>query len=482
MRLTLMVFNAAGEVLSLLESPMRGDSAGWSNTLANSTFTARSEGENLPPGAELLRVIFNSGTWDTRDGASHPTVGLAVIDDCRIWIKGTEGRRRNLWPNPTLDEGEEMDQPQGRPSGWSRAGTGRGIAQILSLTNGQGRTLALVDSNPRSGAEWRCDVVVDEIKSGGGSVTIEWKELFTVGAAGGHAADYHFVPPGDYVFRVKAFTPTGEPTEHEMALAFTIPQVFWKTTPFLASSGIACAVVVAGIARTFTRRRMQREVERLEQQRALERERARIARDIHDDLGTNLTRVALLTQSVRSAVPPGSPAAEEIEQISRTSHEMTRALEEIVWAVDPTHDSLDSVANYLGQFAQDFLSAAGLSCRLDFPLQLPPQGISAEVRHNLFLAFKEALNNSVRHANAKQVGLALRVTPAGFTLLVEDDGRGFAVATASAGSSGRGGHGLANIRARLAQIGGEAEVSSAPGRGTQVRLSVPLPLGGAARR
>lgn len=475
MRLTLMVFNAAGEVLGLFESPMRGESEGWSNTVAQSRFTPRREVVDLPPDAESLRVIFNSGTWGTRDGASHPTVGVALIDDCRMWMTNSAGVARNLWPNSTFDEGEELDQPYGHPSGWTRGGMGQKIARVLTLPgNDQGRVLALEDDNPRSGAEWRCDLALPGGPKGGSPLTVEWKELFTVGAAGGQSASYPYLPPGDYVFHVVAFSPTGQPTGHEAALAFSIPQVFWKTATFLTLSGVGWVVVVAGAARGFTRRRMQRQFERLEQQRTLERERARIARDIHDDLGTSLTQVALLSQSVRGAVEPGSTAAEELEQISRTSQEMTRTLDEIVWAVDPAHDSLDSIANYLGRFAQDFLSTAGISCRLDLPVQLPPSPISAEVRHNLFLAFKEVLNNVVRHSGARQVNIALSVEAQRFVLSVADDGKGFEPAVPQASTTARNGHGLANLRIRLQQIGGEVEFASQPGQGAMVRLLVPL--------
>ena len=483
MRLSLMVFNAAGEVLSYFEFPMRGDSAGWSNSVAQSRFTVRQESFRLPPGSEMLRVIFNSGIWDTRDGASHPTVGLGVIDECRLMMKDPNGTRRNLWPNPDFEEGEDLERPTGCPRGWTRGGMVQNIAQVLTLPpGGRGHALALVDDNSRSGGEWHCDIVLTNLDPAGTGVEFEWKELYTVGGAGGHVTDYHYVPPGDYVFRVKAVTPTGEPTGIEASLAFSIPEFFWKTTPFLTFSGVCCAGMVAAATRAVARRRMRRELERLEQQRALERERTRIARDIHDDLGTSLTRVTLLSQSVRGAVEAGSPAAQELEQISQTSQEMTRAMEEIVWAVDPAHDSLDSIANYLGRFAQDFLSAAGVNCRLDLPVELPVQPVSAEVRHNLFLAFKEALNNVVRHSGAHKVKISLSVAAPCFVLSVEDDGQGFAPASPSGSQAARGGHGLANIRNRLAQIGGEAEVSSQPGKGTQVRLSVPLSSGGATGR
>ncbi len=475
MRLTLMMFNAAGEVLGLFETPMRGESEGWSNTVAQSRFTARQEVVDLPPDAESLRIIFNSGTWDTRDGASHPTVGVALIDDCRMWLTNSTGEARNIWPNPTFDEGEELDQPDGHPSGWTRGGMGPKIARVLTLPNHQGHVLALEDDNPRNGAEWRGELALPDRPKSGSQLTVEWKELFTVGAAGGQSASYPYLPPGDYVFHVVAVSPTGQPTGHEAALAISIPQVFWKTATFLTLSGAGCVVVVAGAARGFTRRRMQRQFERLEQQRALERERARIARDIHDDLGTSLTQVALLSQSVRGAVAPGSPAAEELEQINRTSQEMTRTLDEIVWAVDPAHDSLDSIANYLGRFAQDFLSTAGISCRLDLPVQLPAKPIAAEVRHNLFLAFKEALNNVVRHSGAREVNITLRVEARRFVLSVGDDGHGFDPAAPPAGTPPRQGHGLANLRTRLQQIGGAVEIASQPGRGAMVQLLVPLP-------
>ncbi len=475
MRLTLMVFNAAGEVLGLHESAMRGQSSGWSNTLTRSQFTQREDFFGLPPDAAMLRLIFNSGTWDTRDGASHPTVGFAAIDDCRLWINDAAGQRKNVWPNSEFSEGEELDLPTGRPLGWTRAGMGRKIPQVLQLPHlGQGHVLALVDDNFRSGGEWRCDFSIPDSGMKGGRVDIEWKEMFTVGAAGGNTAEYPLVPPGNYLFHVWGVTPTGEPTGHEALLAVSIPEVFWKTIPFLVASGSVFAIVIAGVARAVTRRRMQHELTRLEQQRTLERERTRIARDIHDDLGTSLTRIALLCQSIRSAVTAG-PATAELDQICDTSQELTRKLEEIVWAVDPAHDSLDGVANYLGRFAQDFLSTAGISCRLDLPVQLPSQPISAEVRHNLFLAFKEALNNAVRHSGAGEVRVSLSVTDQQFTLAVADDGKGM---TSGVGPSpARGGHGLTNIHNRLAQIGGTAEVTSQPGHGTEIRLVAPLPAG-----
>jgi signal transduction histidine kinase len=478
MQLSLAVLNAAGEVLGLHISPLQGASAGWTNDAAHWRFTQRRESVHLPRGAESLRVVFSSGNWDTKAGASHPTVGLAMIDECRVSVRTATNVASNIWPNPSFEEGEQLDLPTGLPLGWQRGELGRSMAKILTLTLPDHRhVLALDDDNPRNGTEWRCELDLRGLARGGDDVVVDWQELFTVGAAGGHDVEYPYVPPGEYVFRVEGFTPTGEPAGCEAALIVSIPQVFWKRLPFLAFSALGALTAAALTAREITRRRMGRDLERLEIQRTLERERARIARDMHDDLGSGLTRMALLSRSIRDTVDPQSRAAEELDHIHQTSQELTRSLDEIVWAVDPAHDSLDGIANYLGRFAQDFLATAGLECRLDLPTQLPRQPISADTRHNLFLAFKEVLNNAVRHSGAREVNIALTVSKTEFVLSIQDDGRGFdpgSLPAAGIAPGSMGGHGIANLRNRLVHLGGVAEIESGPGGGTRVLLRVPL--------
>jgi signal transduction histidine kinase len=225
---------------------------------------------------------------------------------------------------------------------------------------------------------------------------------------------------------------------------------------------------------------MRRKMERLEQQRALERERARIAKDIHDDLGASLTRIILLSQSAKADLETTGNDTGDLDRIFGTARELTRAMDEIVWAVNPTHDTLDSLAGYLGKFAQDYLRAANIRCRLRVPMQLPPWPLTAEVRHNLFLAVKEALHNVVKHSGASEVSINLTIEQSGFSLAVEDNGRGFDVEAANApdgnGSANpdriESGNGLANMRRRLAEIGGSCEIRSAPQQGTCITFGV----------
>jgi signal transduction histidine kinase/ligand-binding sensor domain-containing protein len=289
---------------------------------------------------------------------------------------------------------------------------------------------------------------------------------------------YNYIPPGDYTFHVIACNNDDIWNETGAALSFTLLPHFWQTWWFRALTGALAVAAASSVVWFDMRRRMQRKLERLERQRAIERERERIARDIHDDLGASLTRITMLSQSAQGNLDDPAQAAANLDRIYGTARELTRAMDEIVWAVNPKHDTLDSLASYLGKYAQDFLGAAKVRCRLDLPVQLPAWHLTAEIRHNLFLAFKEALNNVVRHAAASEVRVALVLQPTGFVLSVEDNGCGFA--TEPPGDSPTPdpdryllGNGLANMRLRLAEIGGQCEIQSTFGQGTRFTVVVP---------
>jgi len=306
---------------------------------------------------------------------------------------------------------------------------------------------------------------------------LEGLETEWVDAGTRRNASYSHIPPGDYTFRVIACNNDEVWNETGAALAFTVLPQFWQTLWFRGLAGLTLMAAVAAGVRFDTRRRMRRKLERLERQQALERERARIAKDIHDDLGASLTRITLLSQSARSELDDLPQAAADLDRIYSTARDLTRAMDEIVWAVNPQHDTLDSLASYLGRTAQDFLGTAGIRCRLDMPVHLPAWPLTAEVRHNLFLAFKEALHNVIKHAAASEVRISLSLQPAAFALAVEDNGRGFAPETpggevASDPARLASGNGLANMRRRLAEIGGRCEIQSARGKGTKVTFIV----------
>jgi signal transduction histidine kinase/ligand-binding sensor domain-containing protein len=300
------------------------------------------------------------------------------------------------------------------------------------------------------------------------------------------------LPPAQYRFRVAASSVTEDWCEQAKPIDFLIRPFFWQTGWFrfvvvlfaLGVTGFSSGALIRYRARRKLEAEQIRALERertLEREKALEQERSRIAKDIHDDIGASLTRILLQSKAARSEMS-GQPARlpERLEAIETTAVDMTRVMDEIVWAVNPRNDTFDGLVTYLGRYAEEFLKMAGLRCRLDLPLDLPAWPVAAKVRHGLFLAFKEALNNVAKHAAASTVRVSVRTQDSGFELLIEDDGKGFTCiqratepVVTSAGMLRRsGGNGLDNMRDRLAGIGGACVIESAPGRGTRVRFRI----------
>lgn len=279
---------------------------------------------------------------------------------------------------------------------------------------------------------------------------------------------YSYIPPGDYTFRVIACNNDGVWSPQGHALALTVQPFVWQTWWFQAGLALAVLGTVALTVRRVERWKARLRLERLEQQHAVEHERSRIAKDIHDDLGANLTQIVFLSQRAEATHDDPKETAHWLRLIPATARRTIQSLDEIVWAINPKHDSLESLANYLTQFAQEHLTLAGVRCVLDVPTVLPHQTLNAELRHNLLLAAREALQNVVAHAAATEARVKLRLDDAGLSIEVTDNGRGFELKRIS-----REGNGVPNLRRRLEDIGGRAEISSKPGAGTTVRLIVP---------
>jgi signal transduction histidine kinase len=211
------------------------------------------------------------------------------------------------------------------------------------------------------------------------------------------------------------------------------------------------------------------ERERTEQLRALEEERSRIARDLHDDLGSSLTEISLLADAGPGRPPSLERAVSRFQAIGNKARSLVQALDVIVWLVNPSKDLLPFLAGYLGSYAEDYLSASSIGCRLKIPLDMPPVRLNANVRHNLFLAVKEVLHNTVRHAHASEVLVEFALRDGGLETVLSDNGRGFDPSAPAEGN------GLANLRQRLASVGGRSEICTQPGAGASIRLFLPLP-------
>lgn len=302
------------------------------------------------------------------------------------------------------------------------------------------------------------------------SYRLEGLEKDWVDGGSQRVAAYTHLPPGRYEFRVIACNNDGVWNEAGASLRFMVRPQFWQTWWFRTLLVVVSLGGGGWVVRTIAVRRLRRKLHRLEEQHAIEKERSRIAQDIHDELGANLTRIALLTEVGQKHRDNPEEVAADLGKISVTAREAVRAMDAIVWAVNPRNDSLDHFANYVSQFAEEFLRPTSIRCRLDIPADLPEHPITTEARHHLFLAVKEALNNVVRHSGATEVWLRLGMTNGELNLSIADNGHGIQAA------GGVGHDGLDNIRRRIENLGGRFELESASS-GTTIALRLPLASG-----
>jgi signal transduction histidine kinase/streptogramin lyase len=287
---------------------------------------------------------------------------------------------------------------------------------------------------------------------------------------GERRASYPQLPAGSYRFRVAACNSDGIWYELGEPLAFIVSPFFWQSWWFRAAAIIMFTLTVAAIVRYISFRRLHFKLKMLEQQAALDNERTRIARDLHDDLGGSLTQVSLLLDMTQRDLAAPDKAGQSVQKCSTMMRQVAESVDEIIWAINPRNDTARYLVDYISQFAVEFLHSANIPCRVDLPDQIPDRNISPEVRHNLFLVVKEALNNIARHARAGQVGLHVTATEKEIGITIEDNGQGFTDAPDNASSDG-----LRNMRQRMEEISGRFRIESGPGTGTRVSFLYPWP-------
>lgn len=245
---------------------------------------------------------------------------------------------------------------------------------------------------------------------------------------------------------------------------------FWQRAWFLWTSIAVALIIAVGAARLIERRRSEKQIRVLERERAVAAERQRIAQDIHDQVGYSLTKIGKLTEMMKNSSASAAQQQGLVADISEATRETIQAMDEIVWAINPKNDTLKDVADYLVFFAKDFLGPTNIARALDIPLNLPDVHLPVEVRHNLFMAVKEALNNAVKHSGCSEIKLRLQLADKGLLVIeISDNGRGFEPAQVT-----NTGDGLGNMRRRMEEIGGEFILASSPGKGANIRLQLPL--------
>jgi signal transduction histidine kinase len=325
------------------------------------------------------------------------------------WIPGASNDVVTLWVNPASLGAHE---PAGNRISAGTGGDGGGSAGRLTLCRGP-------------------NVNIDEVRIGQ-----TWAEV----------------------------TPTIKPSRNWLAIVVVL----------------VCGLVMAGFWITLLRRKVRERTEALvariqehqksEHQRMMEQERARIARDLHDELGADITEIGMLATRIQGDAAGSEETRRCLQQVADKSRQMVATLEEIVWAMNPQHDSLAALVSYFSFFADRFLGLASIKLRIDVSENAAGTAVESHVRHQLFLVFKEAMANLVRHSGASEARLAFRVENRELRVEVADNGRGFREPDPASGSH----EGIANMRKRMEKIGGRFEIAGETGGGTTVKLSVPL--------
>ncbi|HAV63259.1 MAG TPA: hypothetical protein DCY13_12955, partial [Verrucomicrobiales bacterium] len=288
----------------------------------------------------------------------------------------------------------------------------------------------------------------------------DWRKLGTQ-----TTARYTNLRPGRYEFEVRVAGHHNIWSAARGGLRFTLSPYFFKTAPFY----LICAAGILGAGFWLHRRKLSivSRIQALEQRAALISERERIARDMHDDLGSRLTHISLLAELANRT--PDKPPTGRLDELNQAARQAARAVEEIVWAANPGNDTLDSLVAYILQYASNQLNTAGIACRIDATYEWPENEVFPETRHSVFLAFKEAVNNIIKHAGAREVRLSVQPQYGEVMVRISDDGVGFDASEAQ----GADHDGLRNMKARLRSVGGRLTIESRTGEGTTVEMWFP---------
>jgi signal transduction histidine kinase len=442
---------------------VEGESPGWMGSFTDSPWRRRKEVVTVPANAVRFWMVISS--------AGPPeAVGVFAVRNLVARLSQSETNGFRMIPPVKLDASKAaVEATELAPAGWGRSGIRPANARLLRYNSGSDVALGILDDYPQGHGDWNTDKARGREVTPGEIMTLEWEEIFSIGAADYGRADYTNLPAGLYRFRMQALNLLGVPAGRDISQLVTVPAAAWKSVWFWVATALGLSAIAAGSWRMSAWRRMQGQVRDLERLRDIEQERFRIAQNIHDDLGARVTEIALLSSSAQLKPNLSNEARAEFGAVSRLTNDLVRALYETVWAVNPKNDHLDSLASYVCQMANQMCAQAQLRCRLEIP-DLPAEvSVGSPIRHNVIMAVKEAIHNVIKHGRASEIQICIRQAGGVLTLQVGDNGCGFDPAVTARGN------GLDNMEKRLRSLQGSCSVESRPGAGTKVTMAFPLP-------
>lgn len=465
MKLSVQFSDRENAIVGTDNFKIAGETPGWTGQLSTSPFVTRLEQTPVPERSVGARIVFSSHGVDE-------AMGVVGLDGLQVTIHSAAADRTCHW---NFKEGSDLDQPLGVPAGWERQGSRADMAQLLQLVGpAPHRILVLNDHDFDRHCTWATHASEKMSVHPGEQLRLQWKMAHSIGRSGPGKVVYPGLPPGHYWFRVAAAKANGDLTGEEVSLAIEVVAPLYRQWGFWVVIVALIGGTAAWLGRILALRKTNRQIAEFARRQEIENERSRIARDLHDDIGAGLTEIAMQSDWLRRELASGitDDTRRRAERVCQSATDLTRSVDEIVWAVTPENDTLERFANYLVHSTEQFLEPAGLKLRLDFPGDFPERVLSGKARHHLYLATREALNNVLKHAHAGTVRLSLKVDEKQLLLVVADDGCGFAPANVVLDGTREG---LNNMNKRLADIGGDCQIIAHPGGGTRVEFRLPIP-------
>ncbi len=273
-------------------------------------------------------------------------------------------------------------------------------------------------------------------------------------------ATYTNLDPGEYTFRVKGSNNDGVWNEKGTSIKVIINPPYWKTWWFRVLAGAAVTGVFGSSIRYITIQRYKRKL-------ALEKERTRISKDMHDEVGSSLTKIAILSEQTKQNIADQALAKTNVGKISESASEVVDNISEIIWAINPKNDALDNLLAYIREYASETLELKEIDYKIELPENIPPHHLSAEVRRNIFLVVKESINNILKYAEADKAGIVVKLKNAILEISITDNGKGFDL-----NKTRKFGNGLINMKKRIEDIGGKFKIESTVGNGTKSFITV----------
>ncbi|MEP7080590.1 MAG: two-component regulator propeller domain-containing protein [Ginsengibacter sp.] len=277
---------------------------------------------------------------------------------------------------------------------------------------------------------------------------------------------YSNLPPARYRLKLKVLNPE-EVWSDEEKIDIEIRAPYWKTKPFLYITSFLLLLLVVYITYFFSRQKEKKKIQLLEKQLAINAERVRISADMHDEIGSGITHIALMSEIVQAQ--HNGELKKEMQIISSSAHKLVQTISEIIWALNPQNDTLENLLAYMREQSQQYFEPFEMAFSIHFPEEIPTIKLTNEVRRNLYLVTKELLNNALKHAEASAISLSFCINKDHFSFTVTDNGVGINEAKKRVNANG-----IKNLKQRMNAIGGDISWITKE-RGTEVIYSMPLP-------